>query len=161
MGVWLLTMQLFPPPPAPKQPPAAAVADKGKAEPKKASAGADAKKAEDKKAEPAAQQQPQAAAGAVPAIAAGSTPAQFVALGSLDPNSGYRMLVTLTNAGAAVLRAEMTSNRYRDQHDWSGYLGDLELKNVAGGGPGENVGGGETPAPAKKKTRPGKVRGGD
>ena len=58
---------------------------------------------------------------------------KYVTLGSLDMDSGYRMLVTLTNAGAAVHRAEMASSRFRDQHDWSGYLGELELKNVPGG----------------------------
>src|SRR4051794_30214455 len=114
MGVWLLTMQLFPPPPALKPQAGAAAQDKGKAEAKKPAAAADAKKSESAKTEPVAPpQQPQAAPGAIPAIAARKTPAQFVAVGSLDPNSGYRMLVTLTNQGAAVLRAEMTSSRYR------------------------------------------------
>ena len=55
------------------------------------------------------------------------------------------MLVTLTNAGAAVRRAEMASPRYRDQHDWSGYLGELELKDVPGGVQVQVVGAG-TPA---------------
>src|SRR6476659_11484198 len=149
MGVWLLTMQLFPPPQAPKPQPGAAAADKGKAEPKKDAAGPEAKKSDANKTEPAAQQQAQPGAGAVPAIAAGSTTTKFVALGSLDPNSGYRMLVTLTNTGAAVHRAEMASPRYRDQHDWSGYLGDLEVKNVQGGVEGQVVGAG-TPAAAAK-----------
>ena len=66
-------------------------------------------------------------------MAAVGEPTQFVTLGSLDPTTGYRMLVTLTNAGAAVRRAEMTSRRYLDQHDWSGYLGELELTNADGG----------------------------
>ena len=57
-------------------------------------------------------------AGRLPQVAAVREPIQFVTLGSLDPTTGYRMLVTLTNTGAAVRRAEMTSPRYLDQHDW-------------------------------------------
>src|SRR5690606_33981834 len=50
-----------------------------------------------------------------------------IALGSLDPESGYRMLVTATNRGAAIQRIEMSSARYSDLHDRGGYLGHLEL----------------------------------
>jgi YidC/Oxa1 family membrane protein insertase len=75
--------------------------------------------------------------------------AQFVTLGSLDLASGYRMLVTLTNQGAAVRRAEMASPRYTDQHDWSGYLGELELKNEEGGVLVQVVGAGTPAAMAK------------
>ena len=56
-------------------------------------------------------------------------PEQWVTLGSADPASDYRMLVTLTNRGAAVERIELNSPRYRDVEDWedrSGYLGQLE-----------------------------------
>ena len=59
------------------------------------------------------------------------------------------MLVTLTNAGAAVVRAEMSSPRYRDQEDWNGYLGDLELKNVPGGVQVQVAGAGTPAANAK------------
>jgi len=52
----------------------------------------------------------------------------YVTLGSLDPNDPYRLLVTFTNQGAAVRRVELSSDRYRDLHDRSGYLGHLELK---------------------------------
>ena len=83
----------------------------------------------------------------MPPVAAAAVPTQFVTLGSLDPESGYRMLVTLTNAGAAVRRAEMTSPRFRDQHDRSGYLGELELNDVDGGVEVQVVGAG-TPAAA-------------
>src|SRR3954454_20873151 len=155
MGVWLLTMQLFPPPPAAKLQPGAAAPDKGKAESKNAAVAPEAKKTDANKTQPAALPHVPAGAAAGRAIAADKTAAQFVALGSLDPNSGYRMLVTLTNAGAAVLRAEMTSNRYRDQHDWSGYLGDLELKNAQNGVEVQVVGAG-TPA-AAAKIEPGDV----
>ena len=154
-------MQLFPPPPAPKQPPAAAAPDKGKAEKKAAAPAGDLKNVEADKNEPpaATQPQPPVVAGGLPAVAPGNVPTQYVALGSLDPNSGYRMLVTLTSTGAAVARAEMTSPRYRDQHDWSGYLGDLELKNVAGGvqvqvvGAGLGIGEGKHPHALEAEAR--------
>lgn len=59
---------------------------------------------------------------------------EFVTLGSVDPDSPYRLGVTLTNAGAAVRRVELSSKRFRDLHDRSGYLGHLELTPVEGGG---------------------------
>jgi YidC/Oxa1 family membrane protein insertase len=77
--------------------------------------------------------------------AATDVPARFLTLGSLDPKTGFRMLVTLTNTGAAVHRAELSSPRDRDQHDRSGYLGELEPKNVESGIEVRTVGPG-TPA---------------
>lgn len=55
-------------------------------------------------------------------------PAELVTLGSIDEATGYRMGVTLTNQGAAVVRAELANPRFLDLHDFSGYLGHLELK---------------------------------
>ena len=52
-------------------------------------------------------------------------PAKWATLGSLDPKSPYRMLVTLTSRGAAVERIELNSPNYRDMEDRSGYLGHL------------------------------------
>jgi YidC/Oxa1 family membrane protein insertase len=59
---------------------------------------------------------------------------RWITLGSADPASPYRMLVTLTDRGAAVTRIELNSPRYRtltDENgyraDRSGYLGYLEL----------------------------------
>ncbi len=78
----------------------------------------------------------------------GDVPTQLVTLGSIDETTGYRMLVTLTNEGAAVRRTELASSRYLDLHDFSGYLGHLEV--VAEGGAGllvQTVGAG-TPAAA-------------
>ena len=60
-------------------------------------------------------------------------PLEFVSLGSLDRDTGYRMLVTLTNQGAAVRRAELSSPRFLDLTDRSGYLGHLEFENDADG----------------------------
>ena len=58
---------------------------------------------------------------------------QLVTIGSLDVESGYRMLVTLDNKGAAVQRAELTSPRFRDLQDRSGYMGQLGLETADGG----------------------------
>lgn len=145
VGVFLLSGRLFPLPEQPKKPPAAAAqekGEKGKEQPKDAAPADGAKKAD----EPAAlQPPPPVQPGGLPAVAPATVLAEYVTLGSLDPNSGYRMLVTLTNTGATVVRAEMSSPRYRDQHDWTGYLGNLELKNVPGGVLVQVVGAG-TPA---------------
>ena len=59
-------------------------------------------------------------------------PARFATLGSLDPDSPYRMLVTLTNRGAAVQRIELNSPRYNDLEDRSGYLGHLIVDEALG-----------------------------
>jgi YidC/Oxa1 family membrane protein insertase len=60
-----------------------------------------------------------------PAVA--EAPEQLVTLGSLDPSSPYRMLVTFTNRGAAVVRAELNDPKFCDLEDRSGYLGHLSL----------------------------------
>src|SRR5437764_6017344 len=57
-------------------------------------------------------------------------PDETVTLGSADEKSPYRMLVTLTNRGAAVERIELSSPRFHDLDDRSGYLGHLALSNV-------------------------------
>ncbi|HVU86819.1 MAG TPA: YidC/Oxa1 family insertase periplasmic-domain containing protein [Pirellulales bacterium] len=62
-----------------------------------------------------------------PAAPKPMVPEQRYTLGSLDPATGYRELVTLLNTGAAVERIELTSPRYLDQEDRSGYLGQLDL----------------------------------
>jgi YidC/Oxa1 family membrane protein insertase len=54
-------------------------------------------------------------------------------LGSLDPASPARMLVTFTSRGAAVERIELAGQRFHDQDDWSGYLGHLGLEETADG----------------------------
>ena len=81
--------------------------------------------------QPAAAVRPDAVAQ--PAAAVPAEPLQFVSLGSLDRETGYRMLVTLTNQGAAVRRSELSSPRFRDLVDRSGYLGHLEFENAVDG----------------------------
>ena len=60
--------------------------------------------------------------------------AEFVTLGSVDAGSSYRMLVTLTNEGAAMRRVELSSPRFLDLHDRGGYIGHLELSTAGGEG---------------------------
>ena len=154
MGAMLLFSRIFPAP-QPAQPPvpAAGVAADGKEQAKAGAEVADAKAKAGEQPKDAAEQ-PAAKVGPLPVVAAADAPIQFAAIGSLDMNSDYRMLVTLTNAGAAVHRAEMASSRFRDQNDWSGYLGNLELKDVPGGAEVRVVGAG---TPAANATTDGKL----
>ena len=57
-------------------------------------------------------------------------PEQLVALGSANPDSPYRMLVTLTNRGAAVVRTELSSPKYRELENRAGYLGHLFIEGT-------------------------------
>ena len=132
LAVLLLSNILLPPPPPPK-----------------AHDGEQAEAAAKPDAEPGGDEKPagaldQPAADVVapaedrddnapPAPAAAEVPLEFVSLGSLDRDTGCRMLVTFTNQGAAVRRAELTSPRFRDLVDRSGYLGHLELENTSKG----------------------------
>jgi YidC/Oxa1 family membrane protein insertase len=78
-------------------------------------------------------------------------PRRWMTLGSVDPSpqNPYRMLVTLSNEGASVPRLELSSERYRDLDDRSGYLGHLAMDN-SDRGPGclVQVVGAGTPAAA-------------
>ncbi|MDY0165455.1 MAG: YidC/Oxa1 family insertase periplasmic-domain containing protein [Thermoguttaceae bacterium] len=59
-------------------------------------------------------------------------PAQWFTLGSIDPDSPYRMLVTLSNRGASVVRLELSSKRYRDLEYRGGYLGHVFVEDPPG-----------------------------
>ncbi|MCH7750660.1 MAG: PDZ domain-containing protein [Planctomycetes bacterium] len=89
-------------------------------------------------AEPAGEVRPEVA----------EVPLEYVTLGSVDEQSAYRLLVTLTNRGAGVQRVELANSRYRDLHDRGGYLGHLELVADPTGGLLVQVVGGGTPAAA-------------
>ncbi|MGI5832767.1 MAG: YidC/Oxa1 family insertase periplasmic-domain containing protein [Thermoguttaceae bacterium] len=87
---------------------------------------------------------------------------EFITLGSLDPKSPFRMLVTLSNRGAAVTRVEMNEREFRDCADTTGYLGQIvadetiAAQEIAAGLPGlgiQTVGAG-TPA-AEAGLKPG------
>jgi YidC/Oxa1 family membrane protein insertase len=90
---------------------------------------------------------PDAAPAGLPAVADLDAATKFVTLGSLNAESGYRMLVTLSTAGASVRRAELASPQYLDQDHRGGYCGELELKRIDEGLLVQVVGDG-TPAAA-------------
>jgi len=99
----------------------------------------------------AAQDAATAAAPSVP------VPDQWVTLGSMAPDSPYRLMVTLSNTGAAVERIEMVQRtdqgrlRFQDLEHNYGYLGYLALEDLDGGkGCRVNVVGPGTPAAAAK-----------
>jgi len=54
-----------------------------------------------------------------------SQPQKWYTLGSVDPESDYRMLVTFNNRGATVQRIELANPKFRDLDNRSGYLGYL------------------------------------
>lgn len=62
-----------------------------------------------------------------PSVALVENPPQRLTLGSADPKSPYRMLVTFERRGAAVERVELNSPRYQDLDEEFGYLGHLGL----------------------------------
>ena len=70
---------------------------------------------------------------------------QWVTLGSVAPKSKYRMLVILNNQGAAIERAELSSPKYLDLEDDTGYFGHLALSESKAG-PVVNAVGDGTPA---------------
>ncbi|MCE5302885.1 MAG: membrane protein insertase YidC [Planctomycetaceae bacterium] len=76
------------------------------------------------------------------------SPEHWITLGSADPKAPYRMLVTLTNRGAAVTRIELNSphSSYCDIDDRSGYLGHVAIDSAFRGGCLVQVVGAGTPA---------------
>ncbi len=96
------------------------------------------------KAGPEAKQTPKPPAKAP---AQSEVPDTFPTLGSLDPNSPHRMLVTFTNRGAAIKRIELNSPRFHEQDERSGYLGHVVVdESVQGSGCPVQVVGPGTPA---------------
>jgi YidC/Oxa1 family membrane protein insertase len=99
------------------------------------------------------EQQPQAQTDAAPGAAERPTaPLTRVTLGSLDPTSPYRMLVTCLSKGAAVERVELNSPKYKSVEDQSGYLGNLALSDAKDGGAEVNIVGPGTPAALAQAT---------
>jgi YidC/Oxa1 family membrane protein insertase len=103
----------------------------------------------DVRAEPAEKREPAE-------IAAQPEPEQqWLTIGSVDPDSPYRMLVTLTNKGASVPRIELSSERYRDLEYRNGYMGHLIMESgKRGAGAVVQVVGAGTPA-AEAGIKPG------
>ena len=129
--------------PATKQAPAKSEAPKVKGK----AAEAEKEKEKEKKKKENPQAAPPAKIAAVPARS--KTPPQWVSLGSADPKAPYRMLVTLSNRGAALVRIELSSARYHDLDDRSGYLGHVVIEDdFDGNGCPVQVVGAGTPAAA-------------
>ena len=144
----ILMLNMWLNPPQPQKPPAPQkVADRQQAGPEKAAAKPDGDaKEEPKKAElPAKAEEKGQKAEEVAEQPEPET--QWLTIGSADPNSPYRMLVTLTNRGAAVASIELSSPRYRDLEWRSGYMGHLIFDSRKGeGGAVVQVVGAGTPA---------------
>jgi len=71
----------------------------------------------------------------------------WLTVGSLDPASGYTMLVTLNSTGGAVERIELNDPRYNNLEDATAYIGHLAwTDNPQEGGVTVNVVGAGTPA---------------
>ena len=136
----------FRPPPPPAQ---VAQAENGNKAPAKVEKGAEVKQpgaAQAEKGPPAmaAAENKVKPAGAKPDNKPPAKPArpeaiQWVAIGSADEASPYRMLVTFCNRGAALARIELSNRRYHDLDDRSGYLGHVVMEEHFrrdGAGPG-------------------------
>ena len=163
LGTWMGLRTLFPPPqPAAKKADEKAIAQKEADKVKKE------KEAKAKAGGPAPGEEKQAK-GEKPAIDAGGEkpavdkpasgpPNILVTLGSVDPTSGYELLVTINNKGAAVERAELANPAHRDIDDASGYLAHMGLVDTKEGIQISVVGPGTPAALAKESS--GKVSGG-
>lgn len=110
-------------PPEPDEPPAA-----GKQSARDVSPAPGDGSAPDKHTEPGEDQ------AKAPAVAT-RVPQQWFTFGSADPDSPYRMLVTATNRGAALVRVALNAPQYKEINDktlylsGSGYLGGLTLSD--------------------------------
>ena len=85
-----------------------------------------------------------------PPLTATNVPPEWRTLGSMNPESDYRMLITFTNQGAAPCRIELNTPQYRDVQQLSGSLGqivaDQRLADESGDGVVIQVVGHGTPA---------------
>ncbi|MBC7855151.1 MAG: PDZ domain-containing protein, partial [Pirellulaceae bacterium] len=94
------------------------------------------------------------AGGEKPAVLkpAAGAPSKLVFLGSVDAASGYALGVTVNTKGAAVERAELASEAYRDIDDASGYLAHMGLVDTKEGIRVSVVGPGTPAALAKESS---------
>lgn len=137
IGGNLINSWLFPRPPqarAPKAEKPAAPADKGAAIDKPAQPPNGGKVQPDAPTTPADPDKPAAPTEEPELPPEPPQPDRLLTLGSLDPKSPYRMLVTLTSRGAAVARIELNGRRYLDQENRTGYLGHVADTRTRGEG---------------------------
>jgi YidC/Oxa1 family membrane protein insertase len=123
--LWSVLRPPQPPPPVAQQKQNEPAADKN---------AADKPKDEAQKAN--AEAQPGAEIGPANVAAAPEAAPEWFTLGSADTDekkNPYRLLVTLTNRGAAVERIELSSAKYRDLENRSGYLGHLAAESDPAG----------------------------
>ena len=145
MAFTMLRQVLIGPPPPP---PPRAADENVAADEKPADQADDAVAEQTPPTEPAADDSPEAEPNiaTLPAVQHPTQPPQRISLGSLDPDSGYDMLVTLNNAGGTVERVELNSSRYHELDDRSGYLGHLAISDDPDSGVRVDVVGDGTPA---------------
>jgi YidC/Oxa1 family membrane protein insertase len=165
MAAIILQNTFFPPPPAnvAKQPPAAADAENPPVPAEAVTADNEVAKPDSEQPQTGAETSDQKASATEPGLAADqAAPAdvtdtkptavnKLITLGSLDPASGYRFLVTLNTEGATVRRVEINVRdnkggiKYRELETDYGYLGQLECVDSPNGCQVRTVGDG-TPA---------------
>ncbi|NLX56059.1 MAG: membrane protein insertase YidC [Planctomycetaceae bacterium] len=139
-GHMLLMQRFFPPRPAGELPPAQPADQVAAGPDEQLPAPRSAEQQPGAEAADPAEVAPQSDAAPAPAVAKAADPAaeaapapevpqQWLTLGSYAPESGRRLLVTLTNRGAAIERVELVERRsngrlrYRDLTGSHGYLG--------------------------------------
>lgn len=108
----------------PQEKPAVKKEDAAAAEAKKAAIEAEiaAGKNQEKGAEPAEKK---------PAVEPPKVAPQWISMGSVDPASPYRMLVTFNNQGGAIERLELNGSRYHES-TWDDLYGPNGRENLGG-----------------------------
>lgn len=61
------------------------------------------------------------------------TEQHYLAVGSIDPETGYRFLATFNSIGGTIERLELSDPKFHELEAESGYLGNLSLSNEANG----------------------------
>ncbi|MCA9211854.1 MAG: YidC/Oxa1 family insertase periplasmic-domain containing protein, partial [Planctomycetales bacterium] len=140
-----LNRMLFPPPPLDEN---AVVddSDQGEDIPAEADSDADAAQLADSQTDEEAED-PDA-----DTVASTLASQQRGSMGSLDPASGYNMLVTWNNRGGSIERIELNSPKYTSIDEKYGYLGHLALSERTKGGCVVGAVGSGTPAALAKSS---------
>ncbi len=144
---WMqLATWLAPPRPVPDSPTTAQTEGNQKTPPKKPATTKDGAQGDVKTPSASQESTPKSESSEEQAKPTTEAPQQWITLGSMDPKGSYRLLVTLTNRGAAVERIELNDPAYPELEQTVGYLGHLAFRNAKGGGCTINAVGHGTPA---------------